>query len=302
MNSVLVIGSLNYDETYHVDRLPNLGETVVATQIELSCGGKGANQAYAAACLGADTQMIGCVGDDAEGEIILNQLNEVGVNTKNIKKLFGKRTGKAVISVDSLGENNIIIYPGANLLLDYDESLMEIFKSADIVLIQNEIRMEIVEKMICLAAKLKKTVVYNPAPSCEISPFIFPMINYLIPNEHELDEIAPNKKTIREKSKYLISQGVENVIVTLGEKGAMLFNEKEEISVCAPKVKVINTVGAGDCFNGVFAALLGTKSKEHALEIAVCAASLSTMKNGAMESMPKIEEVMEFIEKKEVRG
>ena len=296
MNNVLVIGSLNFDETYHVSKMPKCGETVSAKKVETFCGGKGANQAYASAQAGAKTTMIGSIGNDEEGTIIINKLKSVGVDTSYIQRLHHERTGKAIISVDENGENSIIVYPGANYSSNFESVFLKAIGEADIVLIQNEIRREVVEKMIYLSAKLGKIVIYNPAPFYSISPLILRMVNYLTPNEHELRDIVPNKSSTEERIKYLLDIGVGNIIVTLGSEGAQLFNNKENIKVAAPKVNAINTVGAGDCFNGTFAAILGNDTLTKALQTAVYAASLSTTTNGAMESMQTLEIVNKLME------
>ena len=301
MGKVLVVGSLNYDLSVYTNKIPNIGETVIGEKFSFSCGGKGANQAYAAKKAGVYTYMIGRIGNDDYGQLLLDNLNKVSINTTGIKISEDVGTGISMLTIDQQGRNNIVVVPGANLKTTVYEN-PDFFETASVLLLQNEISSETNKDAIDHAKKNKMTIIYNPAPYYSIDEQIYKAIDFLTPNEHELSLLVPDKQDLEEKAMALIDRGVKNVIVTLGAKGALLVDENKHcIQIPAPKVKAIDTVGAGDCFNGYFAAMICQGKLPHeAIKFAIYAASMSIKKEGAQNSYPEIDEVNKFIKKEQI--
>jgi ribokinase len=298
MNGVLVVGSLNYDYQISTEQLPKMGETILGNAIHYSCGGKGANQAYASAKAEAPTTMIGAVGSDQYGGILKANLKKAGVSTDNIETIENESSGMSFLSIDSDGQNSIICIQGANKYVSKNQMLRNAseFKSNRIVLLQLEIPTEAVYEAIGQAKRFGDSVILNPAPYHPIDSSYLQMVDYITPNEMELSSLAPDYVTIEDKASSLIEEGVKNVIVTLGARGALLVDSKgEKKYFVPPTVKVVNTVGAGDCFNGYLAALLSKGySVEEAISVANIASSISVEKAGAQESIPDMKEVRSF--------
>lgn len=299
VKKILVIGSLNMDLVVRVDALPQAGETVPAASAEKFFGGKGANQAVASAKYGAETYMMGAVGNDAAGIALLKSLKDQGINIQGIKTRGDAQTGAAWIIVDRKGENSIIVSSGANGTLskeDLDQN-ETIFHEADIILIQLEIPRETAEYAICKGKENGCLVILNPAPAVRLNREIFKKIDIITPNETELDlltsRFASNDRL--EKAKELISYGVGTVICTLGAEGALFVNKSRFVKFDACQVDPVDTTGAGDCFNGVLAAELAHGHKiEEAIKSAIKAAAICVTKKGAQSSMPNRRDVDEY--------
>jgi len=296
---VLVFGSINTDLVTYVDVLPTPGETVTGGRFQSFPGGKGANQAVAAARAGAVVEMFGCIGDDSLGQECMKNLEEAGISTQGIIVRKGGHSGIAQITVDAQGENLIAIAPGANFLLTfYDIVLPEQSENErDIALFQNEIPQATTEALIQECKKRRIPVVWNTAPACQKKPSreTLESVDFLICNRVEL------KALIREGDDETLALklrdwGVGNVIVTLGEKGSLLVSEDETYYQGAFPSKAVDTVGAGDCLCGVFACSLsfGASVKE-ALRRASAAAALSVTMRGAQTSMPTASKIDEFL-------
>lgn len=274
---ILVIGSINYDFVTTTKITPKLGETQLGLEFNTFHGGKGANQAVAASRFGGDVTMLGCVGNDSIGTELLKHLKEEGINTEKIS-VVESSSGVANIIVEN-GDNRIIVIPGANghvneKLLTYNK---EFIKGFDIVLLQNEVDHTVLD-YICLNKQDDFILVYNPAPFKEMTQFQIDCIDYITPNETEYAELL----------KCGLEIELEKLIITCGEKGVMYKNTMYP----APKVKAIDTTGAGDTFNGVLVAMLSKGySIESAIETSVKAASVSVTKHGAQSGMPREEEV-----------
>lgn len=298
MNGVLVVGSLNYDFQISTERLPKKGETVLGNAIYYSCGGKGANQAYASAKAGTPTTMLGAVGDDRYGNMLKDNLARAGVFIDHIKTVENESSGMSFLSVDAQGQNSIICIPGANKYVSSDMVRKNAagFQNSNVVLLQWEIPTEAVYESVRQAKRFGNRVILNPAPYHPIDPSCLEMIDYITPNEMELSSLVPDCVAAEDKASILIRKGVKNVIVTLGAKGALLVDSKgEKKHFASPAVKVVNTVGAGDCFNGYLAALLSSgRSVEEAISTANIASSISVKKSGAQESIPNMKEVQSF--------
>lgn len=287
---ILVIGSANIDLVTYTDIMPNNGETVVGTSFMTNIGGKGLNQAFASFYLGADVTFFGSLGKDSNGNIIKEFCEKEGLNC--IFKECNTSTGVASIVINNkTGENRIIVVAGSNNEIAKEDIDIELIKQNDIILLQNEIPIDVVEYIIKLANSFNKIIVLNPAPYKRINKDIYALIDYVIPNEHELEMICENKE-LKKGIEELLKLGVKNVVVTLGEKGSILVNDVDEIKMEAINVNAIDTTGAGDSFVGAFVTALSFgKNKKEAMTFATLASSISVTRCGAIKSMPKIDEI-----------
>ncbi len=311
---VVVIGSLNADLVVKSPRFPQPGETISGEDLRIIPGGKGANQAVAAARQGVDVAMVGRVGSDGFGPFLVDNLKANHVDASNVQK-NESATGTAIIVVDANGQNSIVLSPGANGKVTSQD--VDSTPDAKVLLLQFEIPMDVVLH----AAKRYKlkgaTVILNPAPAREISSELLAHVDILVPNESELSLLTGmtvNDSASAEKAaQEVLKQGVKTVIVTLGSKGALLVTKTQLTQVDTYKVDVVDTTAAGDAFIGGFASKLlvrnrrsptptdAQESASHAkdLEEAVrygCACgALATTKFGAQPSLPTKEEVERFI-------
>jgi ribokinase len=300
MKKILVIGSVNIDITATVNHFPSIGETILGNNLRYAYGGKGANQAMACGKLGGDVIFLACVGEDDNGHKIVDHLSENNIDTSHVKFSKDKPTGTALINIDEKGDNEIIVIQGANLDCDkeYIENEEKLFKEVDYVLLQLEIPLESVEKAIELAAKYNKQVILNPAPAdSNLNSRLYQYITYMTPNENESSVMAKdNNSNVVDNARILRKLGVKNVIVTLGSKGSILYKDDDNIiNVMANKVKAIDTVAAGDCYNGAFVTALAKGMKEvEAMKYASLASAIAVTKKGAQESIPCEEEMNTF--------
>lgn len=306
MSRILVVGSLNMDMTARVEKLPELGATIMANDFYKSCGGKGANQAIAMSKLGLDVSMIGMVGRDDDGEELIKNLINNGIDNKVIYS--NTTTGKAIITVDTKGDNNIIVIPGANFALTKDsikESLIAELKVSDGVLLQNEIPMDTIEYVLEKARDMGKITYFNPAPATKLDDKILSLVDYLVVNETELKVVLGVDSEISgyelEVEKIKKEKGIKNILLTLGSRGSCLFNEKNEIEKCgAYKVKAIDTTAAGDSFLGAFISKsLNGESIEKALKYASATSAIVVTRIGAQDSIPSPEEINLFLKERE---
>ena len=306
MKKICVIGSIGYDLTTYMYKFPKAGETIVGKKFIQNPGGKGDNQVIASARVGGDVTFIGAVGDDNYGELLKKNLEENKVKT-HMKIVPNMSSQIATILIDESGENRIVIVPGANNFVDKKQidDNFDIIKECDIILMQLEIPMETVEYVVDKFYELNKIIILNPAPGAELSDNIIKKCTYLTPNENEIGLITKMPydtiDNIKSAAKCLFDKGAQNVLVTLGEKGAYLKNKNDDIIIPTLKVKALDTTGAGDCFNGVFAACLAMgKNAIEAIKYANVASSISVTRSGAVPSLPYKNEVYEkFKEYKE---
>jgi ribokinase len=299
--TILVIGSSNTDLVVNTCRFPLPGETILADRFFMNPGGKGANQAVAASRLGAKVILIAKLGDDLFGQAALESLKKEGIETKDIFMDKDTASGIALITVDQNGENNIVVAPGANMNLSaVDIDMVEnLIAGSDIILTQLEIPVKTILHIAMLAKKHGKKMVLNPAPATELPQSILTGLYLLTPNETEaalLTGIRGNTEAqIKEMALTLLDRGVENVIITLGKKGAFFLNRDQQLWVAAPPVKPVDSTAAGDVFNGSLAHFLvqGANWSE-AISQACKAASFSVTKLGAQSSAPTQDDLAHF--------
>ena len=292
MQKIIVIGSSNVDLTARVRTLPRPGETIGGARLHQANGGKGANQAVAAARLGADVTFLTCLGNDANGEMLSAQFAAEGIDTSKIK-FSATPTGTALIFVDDNAENCIAVAPGSNNdLLPADvEGIRDSISGAAYMLLQLEIPMPTVDKAILLADEAGVRTILNPAPMAPLSDGILKHVWLLTPNQteaHSLTGIAVNdEEDARKAADALLSKGVGNVIITMGSKGSLVCTPWETTFVPARKVKAVDTTGAGDVYNGALvAALAEGKSLVSAARIATAASAVAVTRMGAQTSAP----------------
>lgn len=260
LKKIAVVGSNMVDLVTYMDRMPVLGETLEAPHFEMGCGGKGANQAFAAARLGADVMMVTKVGDDIFGENTIRNLNNAGIDTKHVGVVQGKSSGVAPIFVDKTGENSILIVKGANadlLAQDVDNAGADL-KTCGLILMQMEVPVETVYHTIAFAAENGIEIILNPAPAAaDLDPERIRQVSFLVPNETELALLSGMPTSTDEETvaaaRNLIAKGIRTVIVTLGGRGARLVTADDVVNIAPVKVTPKDTTGAGDAFIGSFA-------------------------------------------------
>ncbi len=298
---ILVIGSLNMDIVLSLHHMPQPGETIIARDKSEHPGGKGANQAFAAARLGGNIAMIGRVGSDKYGETLVSNLKNAGADTSGIIMQPDTDTGLAFIYVDEKGENSIVVASGANALLTPQDirDMERLLNACDIVLVQLEIPYETVAYVIEEARRKGKTVMLNPAPVMKGLEGLIKMTDILTPNECELEELsgvkADSMESIESGAKALIEKGAGSVIVTLGEKGALLVDRDRARLFPAKKVKAVDTTAAGDAFSAaVCVALAEGRSIDDAIMFANNVSGIVVTRMGAQPSIPCRREVDEL--------
>jgi len=300
-----VIGSSNIDLVVKSKRLPLPGETILGGRFLMVPGGKGANQAVAAAKLGAEVFLIAKLGDDIFGNQSFENFKKEGVNTKYVARTDKALSGVASIVVDGAGNNSIVVAPGANhQLLPRDVRMAsKAIAGCGAVVAQLEIPIETVEYAARLAKKFKIPFILDPAPARKLNPGLLEMTDVIKPNETEAGILTgievKDEKTARKAAKRLFECGVKNVIITLGAKGAFLFNKETNGFFPAKKVKAVDSTAAGDAFVGGLAFCIASgKTLSEAVSFANDVAALSVTKMGAQTSMPSMKEVEKFRKKR----
>jgi ribokinase len=298
MGKIVVVGSINMDYTAIVHKLPVVGETLLAHDFKMSGGGKGANQAMAAAIFSDKVKIIGMLGDDIAGHALYQKMEEKGVDVSCVE-FCETPTGNALINVDDNGRNTIVVYPGANHQLTpvIVRKYKDVIEQADLVMMQLEIPLETVREVADIAHKAGVKILLNPAPAQKLDEELLSKITYITPNETELLRLANALETYKGAHK-LRDLGVDNIIVTLGSKGCYVKTDAVEKRVESFKVDTIDTTAAGDSFSGALAANLakGVDLYE-ALRIANATGALTTTKLGAQEALPTKEEVYALMQK-----
>jgi len=299
--SVVVAGSSNTDMVIKAPHLPAPGETILGGTFFMNAGGKGANQAVAAARLGGNVTFIAKLGDDIFGKQALQLFREEGIDTSCIITDAQQPSGVALITVDAKGENCIAVAPGANAaLLPADiDNMIEIIANADIILMQLEIPVETVSYIATLAKRHGKKVILNPAPAFPLDDELLGNISIITPNQTEAEMLTgiavTDDASATQAAAVLHSKGIQQVIITMGEDGAVIYNHGSYTKVPAPKVTPVDTTAAGDVFNGALAvALCDGMDITAATRFACRAAAISVTRFGAQASAPRLDEVEGF--------
>lgn len=301
--SVAVVGSINMDLVVEVPRMPAPGETLAGRGAEFYPGGKGANQAVAAARLGADVSLFGRVGDDPFGERLLEGLRESGVDIRGVETERDAMSGLASIWVDGAGDNAIALVAGANGRVDCDfiERHLDRIASADALLVQLEIPIESVGLLLRELPPTKPLVILDPAPARDLAGLPLSRIDMITPNERELT-ILGGSDDIEAGARRLLDAGAANVVCTLGPDGAARFtSEAPPQRFPAPRVRVVDTTAAGDAFNGALAWALFSRPLDDAIRFAIAAGTLATTTRGAQPSLPNRAAVAAFLSSPEHR-
>jgi ribokinase len=322
---ILVIGSLNMDLIIDAPRMPAQGETILGSGFQTAPGGKGANQAVAAARLagkasrqddsgmngqpgkhaGTHVRMIGCLGTDSFGDILADNLMRDNVDTSLLQRLPGQPTGVAVIVLES-GNNRIIVAPGANtgLFPERMDELEPFFIECGILLIQLEIPLETVERAITLARRHGVMIILNPAPARMLPDDLLKQVDVLTPNESECAALSGLPSGTMEEAGNallaLLDKGVPRVIVTLGASGVLYNKGRELVHRPVPKVPVVDTTAAGDSFSGALAVAFSEGMDiDTAIDFANAVGTLTVMKAGAQPSLPTREDVESYMNRKQ---
>ncbi|MBS1604668.1 MAG: ribokinase [Bacteroidetes bacterium] len=296
---ILVIGSSNTDMVVTADKLPSAGQTLLGNGFFMNAGGKGANQAVAAARLGAAVSMVFRIGNDVFGQKAVETLAKEGIDTRHVFTDDQLPSGVALITVDARGENQIVVAPGANgNLLPADlQQIEQTILSADVILMQLEIPMQTVVAAADMAYRMGKQIILNPAPALPIPADLLRRISVLTPNESEASLISgvsiTDGESARAAAKKIAASGVPHVIVTRGSQGALILSNNRFEEVAAPSVDVVDTTAAGDVFNGALAVALAEGSDLLAsARWGVAAAALSVTRKGAQSSAPYRQEIV----------
>jgi ribokinase len=298
MVDIGVIGSINMDLVVKAPRFPKPGETISGGELQMVSGGKGANQAVAAARMGASVAMFGRVGDDVFGPRLIKDLEDDGIDVRTVKTLEGVATGVALIVIDRSGQNTIVSSYGANESITPDElgTLFSGWSEVGEIVLQMELPLDIVEQAIRRAKSEGKHIILNAAPADARARTWFGDVDVLIVNETEAELLSglevKGVESARLAGRALRKAGAQVVILTLGERGALLFEGKQEQHVPAISVEVVDTTGAGDAFVGAYAAMRSAgEAHLAAVRYGVCAGALAVSVMGAQPSLPRKEDV-----------
>ncbi len=301
MNDICVLGNFVADNSFYAKKLPEKGQTVFGTGFQVGPGGKGSNQAIAAARLGSKVNFLGKIGDDNYGKMALELYKKNNLDTKTVFVSKDHPTGVAGIMINKTdGTNSIIVYPGASMEITKDEvsEFSELIINSKVFLTQLEIKTNVTLHALKIARKGEATTILNPAPAIKIGDEFFNYIDYFTPNETEAEFYFGKKIETYEQAKeagdFFIKKGVKNSIITLGDKGIYFTNKDLNFDLPALnlKNKVLDTTGAGDAFNGALASGLAKKMELKAcLKFAIKVSGISVTKKGAADSMPFLKDV-----------
>ncbi len=299
---IVVVGSVNTDMVVKGRQLPTPGETVTGGHFVMAAGGKGANQAVAAARLGAEVTLVAKVGQDIFGDQAIKNFHREGIQTDYLLRDGRNATGVALILVDERGENLISVASGANHALTPSEihNAAACIRSADVLMLQLETLMETVCEAARIASEAGVPVILDPAPAAPLSSDLLRHIDYLTPNESEAEQLTGiavmDEATARQATVKLLAAGAKNVLVTMGAKGVLAANAGQAVMISAPKITAVDTTAAGDAFNGGLAWALG-----HGMDFiaavrhASFVGALSATRLGAQPSLPTKDELERFV-------
>ncbi len=303
---LVVLGSINADHILNINHFPQPGETVIGKQYTVAFGGKGANQAVAAGRSGADISFIACVGDDDIGERVRKQLASDQIDTHPVEAIKDATTGVALIFVNAEGENVIGIDAGANNAVtpEYLDRYKQQVIEASALLMQLESPLDTVIAAAKIAKEHDTQVILNPAPACELPDELLSRVDIITPNETEAEKLTGinvgNNEDAARAAKALHDKGIATVIITLGSKGVWLSQNGEGKLVAGFRVKAVDTIAAGDTFNGALVtALLEGKQMDSAVRFAHAAAAIAVTRPGAQPSVPWRKEIDDFLAQQE---
>lgn len=300
MKKIVVIGSINMDLVTICERAPRGGETLLGKKFMQIPGGKGANQAVAMEKMKSPVSMLGKIGREGMGDILLDSMKKDGIDISNIE-YCDETTGIAKIIVEENGQNRIIVVPGANYEVDssYIDRHLDAIKNCDILVTQLEIPIDTVKYSLKKAKEFGKITILNPAPATKLDEEIILNSDYIIPNETELELLSgmsiTDEKSVINAADVLLKKGVKGLIVTLGSKGCMYISKVERKAFPAYRVKAIDTTAAGDSFIGGFVnGLASGLNFEESIDRGTKVAAISVTRIGAQTSIPTLEEVLNF--------
>jgi len=300
---ISVVGSLNMDLVIRSPHIPQPGETIIGSDFETIPGGKGANQAVAAARLGGQVSMVGRVGDDAFADALLDNLASAGVDSSFVLRDERAASGVALIVVDDNGENIIVVASGANMqLTEADaESAEQVIAASDVLILQLEVPLSVVTRAAQIAQAHQVTVVLNPAPARELPPDLLKLVDVLVPNESETALLTglpiDSQVELEKAADNLLSSGIRSVVITLGERGAFLASTDYESKIFeAFSVQPVDTTAAGDAFVAGLAVNYGAgKTLPDAIRRGNAAGAMAALRFGAQSSLPTRKEVFELL-------
>ena len=297
-DQIIVVGSINTDMVIGANKLPKPGETLIGHKFFMNSGGKGANQAVAAARMGGEVAMIANLGVDVFGDSAIAKLKEEGVNCEGITRDPDRPSGVAIINVDDTGENQIVVAPGANATLDTDlvSAALDRIPPSSIVLLQLEIPIESVVKAVEVCQKKGCRIMLDPAPAQVLPESVYKGTYLLTPNRNEAELLSgiliSDRGSVTCAAEKLLMSGVTNVAITLGSQGVFFANAENKQFLEATSVSAVDTTAAGDCFNGAVAAKLSQGcSLVEGIKSGILASSICVTRHGAQDAMPYFNEV-----------
>lgn len=305
MNKICILGSINMDMVVSVDKMPLVGETIFSENFKLAHGGKGANQAVASQRLGSEVYMISKVGKDAYGLQILNSLEKENINIANIFKDDVNPTGTAIITVNSEGNNSIIVVAGANMTLSLDEigKCKDVITSSDIIVAQFETPIEVTIEAFKFAKENGVITILNPAPAEEIPNELLKYTDIIVPNETEATTLTgvdvKDLESAKQAANVFLNNSVKYVIITLGDKGAAVISKEDGVLIPAYKVNAIDSTAAGDSFIGAISTKLkktdlNIMSLVEAVKFGNKVSAIAVQREGAQPSIPFLKEINEI--------
>ena len=297
-DQIIVVGSINTDMVIGANKLPKPGETLIGHKFFMNPGGKGANQAVAAARMGGEVAMIANLGVDVFGDSAIAKLKEEGVNCEGITRDPDRPSGVAIINVDDTGENQIVVAPGANATLDTDlvSTALDRIPPSSIVLLQLEIPIESVVKAVEVCQQKGCRIMLDPAPAQVLPESVYKGTYLLTPNRNEAELLSgiliSDRGSVTCAAEKLLMSGVTNVAITLGSQGVFFANAENKQFLEATSVSAVDTTAAGDCFNGAVAAKLSQGcSLVEGIKSGILASSICVTRHGAQDAMPYFNEV-----------
>lgn len=301
MPRITVIGSFVMDNVAKMDKFPQAGETVLGSTLEFFPGGKGANQCVSVARLGGDVEMIGMLGKDGNGDIFRKILKEERIKSDNVFSC-DKPTAVAQVQINAEGQNRICVIPSANYEFGFEEldEIDEVLCNTELVILQLELRLEVTKEIVRRVHGYSKKILLNPAPAVKLEKEVLGMLDYITPNETELSILTgmptETDQEVIAAAKELISYGTKTVVATLGSRGALMATKDGVEIVSGYKVKAVDTVAAGDSFNGALAvALTEGKTLKDSIKFANAMGALTVTKKGAIPSLHSRSQVESFI-------